>query len=543
MRKKPEIFQILKGLYLDELTFIADRLSRDRQKWKYDKRSKSSIRSAVVSNVDEESLSKVLTRSLGQKMSSGDSFPDILQIKKIVLGPLGFQKSVESRTRYDAGAIATIFNRHVRGSGILEKVAKETKDRISDEILDLITGIKGVFYKPTLIQLILTCLTDKEICGLVNNLLANREIDIDVVGSHEDIEFQWIITPYGLMVVPEDEPIENLARLLREYHDEDDLEPELRLYSGDFRTRLLEYCIMDDPKNILQRLFSLPELRQIAKKLGFVSTKIGETSEAISLVLLGLGFSVPPNLVGISTYTKSIQRCRKDLSEARDDVVKSGTMSQVFTTTERALRDLTYFYIAFLWKKQLEDLESKVEAEMPDLNSRQVKAKSLDIFIRRRFRIRKNFERLGFGDFVSLIKIVNSAVGKSELFRMKLSKSFDRTHLLQGKEIKILESISPYRSSFTHTKDYPGDEKCDEIVGLIEGLLRNFQDGKIYPLIIRISKEVRDEYGRSSAECIDEYGEKWLVYTEEILEPSQPYFLFSKTPRIAVNPVVIEKIF
>jgi hypothetical protein len=457
MRKKPEIFQILKGLYLDELTFIADRLSIDRQKWNYDKRSKSSVRSAVVSNVDEESLSKVLTRSLGQKMPSGDSFPDILQIKKIVLGPLGFQKSVESRTRYDADAVATIFNRHVRGSGILEKVVKATRDKISKEILDLMTEIKGAFYKPTLIQLILICLSDKEICGLVNNLLANREIDIDVAGLHEDIEFQWIITRYGLIIVPEDEPIENLACLLSEYYDEDDLEPELRLYSGDFRTRLLEYCIMEDPETILQRLFGLPELRQIAKKLGFVSSKIGETPEAVSLVLLGLGFSVPPNLVGIAAYTKSIQRYGKDLSEARDAVVRSGIMSQVFTTTERTLRDLAYFYIAFLWKKKLEDLESTVEAEMPDLNPGQVKAKSLDMFIRRKFRIRKNFERLGFGDFISLIKIVNAAVGKSGLFRMKLSKSFDRTHLLQDKEIKILESISPYRSSFTHTKDYPGD--------------------------------------------------------------------------------------
>jgi hypothetical protein len=78
---------------------------------------------------------------------------------------------------------------------------------------------------------------------------------------------------------------------------------------------------------------------------------------------------------------------------------------------------------------------------------------------------------------------------------------------------------------------------------LIEGLLRNFQDRKIYPLVIRISKEVRDEYGRSSAECVDENGEKWLLYTEEYLETSQPYFLYSKTPSIAVNPIVIVKIF
>jgi hypothetical protein len=62
-------------------------------------------------------------------------------------------------------------------------------------------------------------------------------------------------------------------------------------------------------------------------------------------------------------------------------------------------------------------------------------------------------------------------------------------------------------------------------------------------MVMRISKEVSDEYGKSYAECVDEKGKKWLFYTEEYLETSRPYFFYSKTPSIAVNPVIVEKVF
>jgi hypothetical protein len=33
------------------------------------------------------------------------------------------------------------------------------------------------------------------------------------------------------------------------------------------------------------------------------------------------------------------------------------------------------------------------------------------------------------------------------------------------------------------------------------------------------------------------------LYTEEFLEPSRPYLFYSKTLGIAVNPVIVEKVF
>jgi hypothetical protein len=543
LKHKVGLIQILKGLYLDELVFLANRLSQNREKWGYDKRRKSSVRRAIVSNSDEHTLTKALKKSLGEEMPSGDYFPEVLQFEKDVLGPLGCLKSVENRSRYDSYTVFNIFTKYLRGTKLLEKVIDRHLVKIPKEIQALALEKKSHLYKPALVQLVLTYFSDEGICDLVNALLARKEIQIEVPGLYEDIEDQWTITRYGITKAPEEEAIENLADLIRDYHDEDDLEPELKPYSGDFKTRLLEYCIMENPETILQKLFGLPELRQIARKLGFVSENIGTTDEVTSIILLGLGFDVPPILAGSSKYLAAIEKSGRELSEAREPETRSGIMSQVFVIAERALRDLVYFYIFFLWKKRMQDLESAIEEEMPDLGTRQIRIKSLDLFIGKKFGIRKAFERLGFGDFANLIKTINNATDRSDLLGKKLLRNLGRTILLEDKQIKVLDRISPFRASFTHAKDYPGDEKCEEIHKSVFTLLNDLQRATVYPLVLRISREVSDEYGKRYAECIDENGEKWLVYTEEYLDTSYSYFFFSKTPSIAVNPIIIKKIF
>lgn len=542
MKKSPS-FQIVRGLYVRELTFIADKLSQGRKKWSYDKRSRSSVKRAIGSNVEEEELVRVLEESLGKEMPNGYAFPETIQFQNIVLGPLGFLKSVVRRKRYDAETVVNIFIRFVRGEKLFKKAIREFQDEIPKEVLNSIIYKGEPSDKSTLIQLVLAYLSDEEICELMNKLLEKEMIKMGISGLYEEIEDPWIVTRHGLALTPEDKPVRNLANLVRNHYEEEDLGPELRAYSGDFQTKLLEYCIMESPKAILRRLFGLPELREIAKELGFVSDKIGSTDEVVALILLGLGFNVPPLLAGVTTYLKDIRKWKGDLSESREVGERSGIMSQVFVVMEKVLRDLDYFHMVFLWNERLNKLESDVQEEMPELISRQVKIKALDVFIHKKFRIKKPFERLGFGDLISLMKKVNIALQKVRSLKRKMDRSFGRTWILENKEVKLLNKISPYRSSFTHTKDYPGDEKCEEIVRLIENLLKQIQLRKTYPLVMRISREVSDGYGKSYAECIDENGDKWLLYTDAYLETSRPYFVHSKTPNIAVDPVVVEKIF
>ena len=541
-------FQILKSLYLDELVFIADNLSKDREKWSYNKRSKNSVKTAIVSNVKEEEVAIVLKESLGKRMPSGNMFPEALQVQEIVFGPLGFLKSVTKRSHLDSMEVTDVFTKYIRGENLVEKLPDESRGKIPKEVLQIITRKEGISDISLFKQLVLTYFNDQEICDLVNKLLAKEKIKIDMTVLYENIEFlDWIITRYGLVLKPEEEPINNLVNLISKHYGEEDLGPELKAYSGDFSTKLLEYCIMESPEVILRRLFGLPALRKIAKRLGFVSDKIESADEIVALVLLGLGFDVPPTLTGATAYLNNIRKFRRDLSESRDVGVRSGVMTRVFVEMEKAMRDLVHFYTAFLWNEQLDELESDIEEEIKELSPRQVKMKALDIFIRKKrpqiFRIDKPFERLGFGDLIGLARRINNAVQEVASLKKKMAKSFGRPWILENKEIKMLDNVSPYRSSFAHTSDYPGDEKCDEIVRMMENFMEVIQSKKIYPLVMRISKEVGDEYGKRYAECIEENGDRWLVYTDEYLETSRPYFVHSKTPRIAVNPVIVEKIF
>jgi hypothetical protein len=77
----------------------------------------------------------------------------------------------------------------------------------------------------------------------------------------------------------------------------------------------------------------------------------------------------------------------------------------------------------------------------------------------------------------------------------------------------------------------------------MEKLLEEMRSKRIFPLVMRVSREISDEYGKSYAECVDENGDPWLIYTDEYMDTSRPYFVYSRTPKIAVNPVIVEKIF
>jgi hypothetical protein len=451
--------QILKNLYLPELVFIADRLSQDRKKWTYDKRSKSSVIRAITSNVKEEQLLCALEESCGKRMPSGDTFPDVFQFQHIVFGPLGFLNSSVERNRYDVDTITEILTKYMEGENLLETLVSSFRDKIPKEIFESVTNKDRIHKDSALKQLVLAYSSDKEICYLANELLAKERLKINVEDFYENIEYPWIITRYGIALEPKGEPINNLVNLVRKHYEEADLEPELKRYSGDFPTRLLEYCIIESPETILRRFFGTPELRKIAKKFGFVTGNIESADEIVALTLLGLGFGVPPTLAGITAYLNSLQKFKRDLSESRDVGWRSGIMSRAFVEMEKVLRDLAHFYIAFLWSEQLDDIRDDIEKRMKGLTSRRIEIKALDVLVGKRFRIKKPIERSGFGDFIALIKIANNTSQKGKSLKKKMAESFGRKCILESKEIKLIDSISPYRASFAHTKDYPGDEK------------------------------------------------------------------------------------
>ena len=414
-------------LYLDELIFVADKLSHGRQKWTYNKRRKANIRDAIKANSSYDEVVETFRENLGKEINEGSYFPRVLQIEKIVIGPLGLLSSIESRSRYEADTIFNIFEGHIR--------SKELLQNIINFISEIPADIQGKSHKisndkAASVQLVLTYFSDKRICCFINKLVEERKIKLEITGLYENVENHWLVTKYGIALVPEEEAVKNLADLIKQNYSEEELLPELKTYSGGFQTKLLEYCITDNPQVILKKLFALPDLRRIAKKMGFATSQIDNAEVASAIVLIGLGFNVPPELTGISSSMHIIERLHKEFFETQKIERKSGIMSQTFVELVKVIRDLSYFYIGCLWADSLKTIQENIEQEMPQLFPRQQKLLSLNRFVRRKFKVEKPFEKSGLGDYISLVKSINHRVCGKPLLISKLSKKVNRDYLI-----------------------------------------------------------------------------------------------------------------
>ena len=550
-----KISNVLRRLYLDELIMLADKLSKGRKRWIYSGRNKAKIAKTITSNVTEQEIVQSLKELCGKRIPRSlkrappnlqlniETFPPAIQVRKVVLGPLGFLKTVMDRYRSEADEIVGFFEKYLRKETDLKKLIEELQELIPKEVYSKMF-IDENSIKPRLIQAILAYADDETMCNSINRLLSRGDIELDIPEAYELTSFlPWTITRWGLTLQPETEAIENLATLLRKNFRQEDLSAELRRWSGDFRTKILEYCISENPHEILLHLFGAPRLRKIAKKYGFVNVdRIGDLNELVTLVLLGLGFKVPPKLIGLGHALDSFHTFERDFKKSVNIKQKSGIMSQVYVETERLLRDLTSFYMSFLWKKDIEKIEEELEEKAKELTPSQIKIKALTLVASKRLGVKKPFDRLTFGEFVGIARELNRNIEQSRSLKRKVKKTFNRDWFLSKDNMRSLAEVSSYRANFVHLKKFPGDESCRKILRKLSHFAQELATEKIFPIVLRITREIEDEYGKSYAEAVDENGDRWILYTEEWLDPATPYFMYSKTPSIAINPVLIEKI-
>ena len=85
-------------------------------------------------------------------------------------------------------------------------------------------------------------------------------------------------------------------------------------------------------------------------------------------------------------------------------------------------------------------------------------------------------------------------------------------------------------------------EQFGEALGKIAEFLSRLKQKGLYPHVVRVRREVTDEYGRRYVEAVDEYGKPWLIHSSDYLLPSQSYFMHSVTSEIAVDPYLSAKL-
>ncbi|MCK4811204.1 MAG: hypothetical protein KAS74_02925 [Methanosarcinales archaeon] len=480
--------------------------------------------------------------------------PPVIHYENIVIGPLGWLKSLEKRdkdvfelysdvidiigAKYDPGSQDIIFRCLL---GIVEQIGNhpstfQLQDEVGREALKHLKEFESEkdaeIRSAKALQIIHKYLNDENIVSVINKLIASREVPSPKVhGLYERYPYSfsnWIITKYGIFKQDplwERKPNERLSELIQKKVKKENLEPELEPYQGDYPINLLAYCVRVDPKEILGHLTGIPNLRNIAKQLGIPAAQtIKNKDELIKLILLRLGFNIPPDLVGISQYRELLADYLSDIDKNKP--VKE-IMRDVYVETESLLRDLSYFYIC--WYSKSEEIE-KINETLSELNISD-----------------KPFQRLTLGEHIKLIRTLNTRVKRDGTSKKRFLSDFGKDYILPPDKMDILDKISASRKPFIHLdKDepLPDREECIRIVSDLQCFSEFIENEEIFPAVIQTKRDVTDEYGIAHYEVFDDRNNEWWVYKDGVwLDVHKLYFMHATTKQAAIHPVIIEKIF
>jgi len=505
-----------------ELIEIAEDVSDKQKKWSYDKSSRDSLIGSIIKNVTKDQMVQCLEKLIHDKILQ----PAIRSHGGWIVGPLGIMRSVSRRTGFVSENWAKFLMKYVDYYTYLALVKLGNLPR------EIVLKENDPLLREKSIQVVLAFADNETLCKSVNQLIDQGRIQIGSVEEYWD----FFATPCGIF---EKAPggVEALAELLIKEFSEADLDSELSregCVTGSFEMRVLEKCVRENPSKILDELFGFPMLKRIARNLGLIAVdKIKDRSELINIILLKLGFEIPPRLVGINSYREILENYKRQLESAElQPEQKIGIMTSVYVETERILKDVIYFYIANLWREEIE--EAYETEDMKEI---------ADKIIQEEFKVEKRTDVLTFGDMISLLRRMNKHVEGEEQLRKKLVDDFKRPHIVLKQHFQTLDQISPYRSRFTHDKKKAEVDlkTCTEIVSKLIALSSDLEEKRIYPYLIRVAREVTNEYGVTYLEAIDEKGGKWILKPEGWVRPGPEYFMFSEKNPIAVHPIVIEK--
>ena len=480
--------------------------------------------------------------------------PPVIHYENIVIGPLGWLKSLEKRdadifelysdvidivgSKYDSGSQDIILRCLL---GVVEQIGNhpstfQLQDEIGKEALKYLNEFElekdEEIRSAKALQIIHKYLNDENIVSVINELIASKRIPGPKThGLYERYPYpfsNWIITKYGIFKQDpswERKPNEKLSELIQKKFKKENLEPELEPYQGDYPISLLAYCVKEDPKKILNQLIGIPDLRSIAEELGIPAAQmIKSRDELIKLILLCLGFNIPPDIVGISQYRKLLYKYHNNINKNKP--VKE-IMRDVYVETENLLRDLSYFYIC--WYGKSKEIE-KINEMLSELNISD-----------------KPFQRLTLGEHIKLIRTLNTKIKRDSALKKRFFSDFGKDHILPKDKMDILDGISAYRKPFIHPdrdEPLPDREECIRIVSDLQDFSEFIEKEEIFPMVIQTKRDVTDEYGISHYEVFDDKNTEWWVYKDHVwLDAHKSYFMYTTTKRVAIHPIIIEKIF
>jgi len=251
---------------------------------------------------------------------------------------------------------------------------------------------------------------------------------------------------------------------------------------------------------------------------------------------LKLGFTCPPTLEGVWTYSNNLKRYRRQLEIGINEDRRKGLWNKVYSDSERIFRDLILFFFSCLW-------ESKLKEYYKD----DVKARKLKEMIKEEFGLIKPVDVLTFGDLCELLSRINKKIQASESLRKTVKSIFGRPYIIPQKDFKKLSHVRSARTPLTGIhpiKKRKADplKTISKLIEISEEWSAMGRSGRVFPYLIRIKEERTNEFGISHSLAIDEEGNQWTLKKSRMwIRPEYAYYMLTDTEHSAIEPIMVEK--
>ena len=513
----------------DELRLIGQKLCEA----KYDPSSRNSLIVSISRNVIEKRLIKEFIKTNREK----EEGYVVQQQKRWIVGPLGLLRSSKSRGWYRTNGLIQILETFLHSSYQFTEFFTRMKEKPRFNWKD---DSDDPLYRSKCIQSILALSDDDTIIDILNQLIDKTMIEIESLKMCSDL----MVSPYGIFEETYNGYKNLVDLLLRTFADEPDfLDAELRSEGsteGSLELRVREICLKKTPEEIITIFFGLgPNLIRLAKEIGLVSlAEIRNKESLLQAIILKLGFTYPPTLEGISTYSSNLRRLRGQLQRGIDEERGRGLWNKVYSDSEKIIRDLILFFFSCLWESRLREYYED-----------EVKARRLKEMVKREFKLAKPFDVLTLGDLCTLIALINKEIQSKESLEKTVETVFGRSYFIPQRDLRKLNSVTSARTTLTGI--HPTKKRLKDPIGVISQLIEMSEEwsavgrrsrSRIFPYMVRIKEERTNEFGISHSLAIDEEGNQWILKKSGMwIRPEYAYYILTDAKYLAIEPIMVEK--
>jgi hypothetical protein len=150
------------------------------------------------------------------------------------------------------------------------------------------------------------------------------------------------------------------------------------------------------------------------------------------------------------------------------------------------------------------------------------------------------------GMLIDLLRKINNVATNNNVHNKNLVKLKIQS-LVSNNAIELFDKANALSNKIKHADESKINSLdfafYDSFLSCIIEALNIIKIEKSYPKIIRVKKEIQDEYSRRYVIAVDDDGDELTIKSGKWLQSERAYFICSETDVVAISPIIIEKIF